>query len=66
MTIKTFSVHGVERLQEVLVSASEFEGGECVSWTEYRVDTSDRHGTVEDFVEYETNKWRDRGYREER
>jgi len=61
-TIKTFTVHGVERRQEVLVSASEYEGDECVSWTEYRVDTSDQHGTVEDFVVYETNKWLDRGY----
>jgi hypothetical protein len=61
-TIKIFSVSGVEHLQEVLVSASEYEGNECVSSTEYRVDTSDQHGTVEDFVEYETNKWLDRGY----
>ena len=65
-TIKEVRVRGIPRRQEVLVSVSEHEGDECVSWTEYRVDTSDQHGTVEDFVEYETNKWLDRGYRLEK
>ena len=61
-TSRQVRVQPIARRQEVLVSASEYEGDECVSWTEYRVDASDHHGTVDDFVVYEVNKWVGRGY----
>ena len=62
-TIKEVRVRGIPSRQEVLVCATEYDGDELVSGCEYRVDTSDQHGTVEDIVVYETNKWVDRGYK---
>ncbi len=63
MTSKKVRVRRCRYRQEVLVVATEYDGDELVSGFEYRVDTSDQHGTVEDVVVYETNKWVDLGYK---